>query len=67
MSDDGEHALGGLTALTTVNLNGCSKVSDNGIRALAGLTDLNLEYCYKVLGNRLHALVMGTIGYGPIT
>jgi hypothetical protein len=52
-------ALAGLTALTSLNLRGCSQVSANGLRALGGLTSLtslNLRGCSQVSDNGLRAL-----------
>ena len=48
MTDEGVAALALLTALTTLDLGGCLKVTDAGVATLASptaLTTLNLLFC----------------------
>jgi hypothetical protein len=41
------YELAKLTALTSLNLEGCHEVSEDGLQALDGLTDLTLHYLKK--------------------
>ena len=60
MSDVGFHTLSaGLTALTSLNLQGCWQMLDDTLRALASLTaltNLNLAGCQRVSNKGLRAL-----------
>jgi hypothetical protein len=52
--------LAGLRSLTSLNLYGCSQVSDNGLLTLAAFTalsSLDLSHCCRVSDNGLRTVV----------
>jgi len=55
-------ALAGLTALTSLDLQECWEVTDDGLRALSSLTaltDLHLGFCRQVSDNGLRVILAG--------
>jgi len=60
LTDEGLCVVGGKTALTSLNLGGCTKVTDVGLRELRGLTALtalSLCFCSSVTDAGLQELL----------